>query len=101
MNEYQDASNFPELGVDWITMGNCNGKSQSPIDFDFAKMTKATYDDFDFIGYDRAGTNDTLVNDAHCIMAHSNNNPLVILHSMYCGSSSNADFWASRKIRTT
>jgi len=66
-----------KLGVDWITMGNCNGKSQSPIDFDFAKMTKATYDDFDFIGYDRAGTNDTLVNDAHCIMAHSNNNPLV------------------------
>merc|ERR1712126_20204 len=40
-------------------------------------MTKATYDDFDFIGYDRAGTNDTLVNDAHCIMAHSSNNPLV------------------------
>ena len=80
-------------------MGNCDGKSQSPIDFDFAKMTKATYDDFDFIGYDRAGTNDTLVNDAHCIMAHSSNNPLVIFCSMYKGSTSNPKFWANRTIK--
>jgi len=64
------------LGVDWPALC-ADGKAQSPIDFDFERMTKATYEDFDFIGYDRAGKNDTLVNDAHCVMGHSDNNPLV------------------------
>lgn len=65
-----------KLGVDWS--GLCQaGKSQSPIDFNTAKTKKATYEDLDFIGYDRAGKNDTLVNDEHCVMMHSSNQPLV------------------------
>jgi len=65
-----------KLGVDWTDLCK-TGTAQSPINFDYAKMTKGTYEDFDFIGYDRAGKNDTLVNDAHCVMMHSSNNPLI------------------------
>jgi len=65
-----------KLGADWPALCAA-GKAQSPINFDLAKMTKGSYDDFEFIGYDYSGKNDTLVNDGHAIKMESNNRPIV------------------------